>query len=82
MTTKLHIGNIPRTSTAQDLEAMFRQFGLVDSIEITTDPLSGLSTGCGVIEMCNDADAQSAIDRLNFSQYAGHTIGVSRARVV
>jgi hypothetical protein len=32
--------------------------------------------------MCNDADAQIAIDRLNFSQYAGHTIGVSRARIV
>lgn len=82
MTTKLHIGNIPRTSTVNDLEAMFRRFGIVDSIEITTDPQSGLSTGCGVVEMCNDADAQTAIDGLNFSQYAGHTIGVSRARNV
>jgi len=82
MTTKLHIGNIPRTSTVNDLEAMFRRFGIVDSIEITTDPQSGLSTGCGVVEMCNDADAQTAINGLNFSQYAGHTIGVSRARNV
>ena len=82
MSTKLHIGNIPRTSTAKDLESMFRQFGLVDSIEIKTDPQTGLSTGCGVIEMCNDSDAQTAINRLNFSQYAGHTIGVSRARNV
>lgn len=80
MTTKLHIGNIPRTSTANDLEIIFKKFGLVESIEITTDPQSGLSTGCGVVLMCNDADAQSAIDRLNFSQYSGHTIGVSRAR--
>lgn len=82
MTTRLHIGNIPRTSTITDLDAMFRPFGLVDAIKITTDPISGLSTGCGVVNMCNDADAQSAIDRLNFSQYAGHTIGVSRARNV
>ena len=57
MTTKLHIGNIPRTSTVTDLDAMFRQFGLVDSINVPPD-------------------------RLNFSQYAGHTIGVSRARNV
>ena len=82
MTTKLHIGNIPRTSTVNDLEALFRQFGIVDSSEITSDPQSGLSTGCGIVAMCNDADAQTAIDRLNFSQYAGHTIGVSRARNV
>ena len=82
MSTKLHIGNIPRTSTVIDLEAIFRQVGLVDCIKITTDPVSGLSTGCGVVDMSNDRDAQTAIDRLNFSQYAGHTIGVSRARNV
>ena len=82
MSTKLHIGNIPRTSTVIDLEAIFRQFGLVDCIKITTDPVSGLSTGCGVVDLSNDRDAQTAIDRLNFSQYAGHTIGVSRARNV
>ena len=82
MTTKLHIGNIPRTSTVNDLETMFGQFGIVDSIKLTTDAQSGLSTGCGVVEMCNDSDAQTAINRLNFSQYSGHTIGVSRARNV
>ena len=64
MSTKLHIGNIPRTSTVVDLEAIFRQFGLVDCIKITTDPVSGLSTGCGVVDMCNDRDAQTAIDMI------------------
>lgn len=82
MTTKLRIGNIPRTSTANDLETVFGRFGIVDSIEIITDPQSGLSTGCGVVAMCNDGDAQTAIDRLNFTQYTGRTISVSRARNV
>jgi RNA recognition motif-containing protein len=80
MTTRLHVGNIPRTVTADDLDAIFRQFGAVELIQIATDPKSGLSSGCGVVEMSFDSDAQNAIDRLNFSQYAGHTIGVSRAR--
>jgi RNA recognition motif-containing protein len=79
MTTKLHIGNIPSTATDKDLEIMFRQFGLVDSTGITKDPLTGLSKGCGYVEMCNELDAESAIGRLNFSQYGGRTIGVSRA---
>lgn len=80
MTTKIHIGNIPPTATGKDLEIMFRQFGLVESSGITKDPRTGLSKGCGHVEMCNEMDAESAIRRLNFSQYGGRTIGVSRAR--
>jgi RNA recognition motif-containing protein len=80
MTTKLHIGNIPSTATDKDLEIMFRQFGLVESTGITKDGITGLSQGCGYVEMCNDMDAEAAISRLNFSQYGGRTIGVSRAR--
>ena len=80
MSTKLHIGNIPATATDKDLESMFRQFGRVESTGITKHPVTGLSQGCGFVEMCNDLDAESAIRRLNFSQYGGRTIGVSRAR--
>jgi RNA recognition motif-containing protein len=80
MTTKLHIGNMPRTSTNEEIEGLFRPFGLVSSIAFAKDPTSGLNTGCGTVEMDRDVDAQSAINRLNFSQYGGRTIGVSRAR--
>jgi RNA recognition motif-containing protein len=80
MTTKIHIGNIPSTATGIDLEVMFRQFGLVESVDITKDSRTGLSKCCGTVEMCNDSDAESAIKRLNFSQYGGRTIGVSRVR--
>ena len=80
MTTKLHIGNMPRTSTLQEVEGLFRPFGLVASVAITKDPVTGENTGCGTIEMDNESDAQSAINRLNFSQFGGRTIGVSRKR--
>ena len=79
MTTKLHIGNIPTTATGSHLEIMFRQFGLVESAGVTRDLDSGLSKGCGFVEMCNKMDAESAVSRLNFSQYGGRTIGVSKA---
>jgi RNA recognition motif-containing protein len=80
MTTKLHIGNMPRASTNNDIEGLFRPFGLVASVAFAKDPVTGLNTGCGTVEMNNDVDAQSAINRLNFTQYGGRTIGVSRAR--
>jgi RNA recognition motif-containing protein len=80
MTTKIHIGNLPRTSTDIEIEGLFRPFGLVSSFISTKHPVTGLNTGCGTIEMDSDVDAQSAIDRLNFTQYGGRTIGVSRVR--
>jgi len=80
VTTKLHIGNMPRTTTPRDIEGLFRPFGLVASVVLTTDSLTGRSTGCGTVEMDNESDALSAISRLNFSQFAGNIIGVSRKR--
>ena len=80
MTTKLHVGNLPRTSTETEIEGLFRPFGLVSPFVSMKDSATGLNTGCGTIEMYSDVDAQSAIDRLNFSQFGGRTIGVSRAR--
>ena len=80
MTTKLHIGNMPRNSTLQEIEGLFRPFGLVASVAMTKDPVTGEKTGCGTVEMDNESDAQSAINRLNFSQFGGRTIGVSRTR--
>jgi RNA recognition motif-containing protein len=80
MTSQLRISNIPRTSTNDEIEALFRPFALVSSVAFAKDPTSELSTGCGTVEMDSDKDAQSAINRLNFSQYGGRTNGVSRAR--
>jgi len=82
MTTRLHIGNMPRTSTEREIEGLFRPFGLVSSVEFAKDTSTGLNNGCGTVEMDSDSDAQSAISRLNFSQYGGRTIGVSRKRSV
>ena len=82
MATTLHIGNMPRTSTETEVEGLFRPFGLVSSVALTKDPGTGLNNGCGTVEMYNAIDAQSAVDRLNFSQFGGRTIGVSQKRAV
>ena len=71
---------MPRNSTLQEIEGLFRPFGIVASVVITKDSVTGENSGCGTVEMGNDTDAQSAINRLNFSQFGGRTIGVSRKR--
>jgi RNA-binding protein 39 len=80
MSTKLHVGNIPSTVSEDDLQAMFARFGPVDNVEIARDSGTGLSKGFAVVAMARDEDAATAIGRLNFTQYAGRTIGVSRSR--
>jgi RNA-binding protein 39 len=80
MSTKLHVGNIPSTVSEDDLQAMFARFGPVDNVEIARDSGTGLSKGFAVVAMARDEDAVTAIGRLNFTQYAGRTIGVSRSR--
>ena len=80
MSTRLHVGNIPATVLEDDLHATFARFGTVDTVEIVRDSGTGLSKGFAIVAMARDEDAATAIRRLNFTQYAGRTIGVSRSR--
>ena len=80
MSTKLHVGNISSTVLEDDLQATFAKFGPVDNVEIASDSATGLSKGFAIVAMARDEDAATAIARLNFTQYAGRTIGVSRSR--
>lgn len=80
MSTKLHVGNISSAVAENDLKATFSQFGPVDAVKIARDSVTGLSKGFAIVAMSRDADAETAIGRLNFTQYAGRTIGVSRSR--
>ena len=80
MSTRLHVGNIPSTTVEKDLRATFGRFGLVEAVEIAKDSSTGHSKGFAIVAMSRDADAVSAIRGLNFSQYAGRTIGVGKAR--
>lgn len=82
MSTKLHVGNISAVVLEDDLKAIFGQFGPVETVEIARDPVKGTSKGFAIVAMLKDEDASAAIARLNFTQYAGRTIGVSRSRAI
>lgn len=80
MSTRLHVGNIPSTVLEDDLQAIFARFGPVDTVEIARHAGTGVSKGFAIVAMAHDQDAATAIGRMNFTQYAGRTIGVSRSR--
>ncbi len=78
--TKLFVGNLPYSTTNQQLTDMFAAIGTVASATIVTDKYSGRSKGFGFVEMEDDDQAQTAITQLNNTAIEGRNIVVSVAR--
>lgn len=78
--TKLYIGNLPYSTTEDDLRNMFGEYGSVLSATLITDRDSGRSKGFGFVELEDDQKAQEAITALDKSALGERTIFVSVAR--
>jgi RNA recognition motif-containing protein len=80
MSKRLFVGSIAWGTTDATLKTHFEQAGQVESAAVIIDKMSGRSKGFGFVEMVNDADAATAIDKLNGSDLDGRKIVVSEAR--
>lgn len=67
---KLYVGNLPFSTTEDDLRTLFGEAGTVESVNVVTDRDSGRSRGFAFVEMDSDESAQAAIEKFN-----GHTMG-------
>jgi len=80
MAKKLYIGGLSYNTTEDILKDAFTQAGLVESVTIIKDKMSGRSRGFGFVEMSSDEDASKAIDMWNGKELDGRTIVVNEAR--
>ena len=80
MGKKLYVGNLSYSTTNQDLEQLFGQYGQVASAQIINDRDTGRSKGFGFVEMSSDDEAQAAIAALNGQEHLGRTLTVNEAR--
>lgn len=80
MSKKLYVGNLPYSSTEEDLKEMFEKIGSVESVSIIMDRFSGKSKGFGFVEMASEDAASRAISEVNGSEIGGRRIVVSEAR--
>lgn len=80
MGKKLYVGNLPFSTSDQDLNDIFAQVGQVTSAKIIVDRDSGRSKGFGFVEMASDEDAQNAISQFNGAQLNGRPLTVNEAR--
>ena len=80
MNRKLFVGNLSYNSTEESLESLFTQVGPVDSVRVMRDMATGRSRGFGFVEMHNEEDAKTAIDRFNDTELDGRRIAVNVAQ--
>jgi RNA recognition motif-containing protein len=80
MGKRIFVGNLPFSATDQVLMDTFAQYGNVESAKVITDRATGRSKGFGFVEMATDAEAVTAIEKLNGAEYEGRTITVNEAR--
>ena|ERR1043166_4965409 len=80
MGKKLYVGNLAFDVTNKDLEELFAQAGICESVAVITDRATGQSRGFGFVEMASNADAQKAIQQLNGHELKGRGLKVNEAR--
>ena len=80
MNTKLYVGNIPFSTTAQDLQDLFAQAGTVASVDLIFDKFTGRSRGFAFLAMTTAEEAQQAIEKLHGYSMDGRNITVNEAR--
>lgn len=80
MSKQIYAGNLSYQMTDETLRDLFSQHGEVSSVKIIRYPDSGKSKGFGFIEMTNDDEADSAIQKLNGTDVLGRSIRVNIAR--
>ena len=80
MGKKLFVGNLPFSTTSQQLTDLFSGVGTCESASVITDRATGQSRGFGFVEMSSPEEADRAIEELNGHEISGRKLTVTEAR--
>ena len=80
MGKKLYVGNIPFSSSEEDLRKLFEAHGSVQSVSIITDRETGRPRGFAFVEMGTSDEAADAIRALDGTDLGGRSLRVNEAQ--
>lgn len=80
MSTNIYVGNLPFSTTEDEVRDLFAAYGTVTSVTLIVDRETGRLRGFGFVEMEDDQEAGSAIEALNGSELQGRALTVNVAR--
>ena len=80
MDARLHVGNLSKSTTQDELNVLFTQAGVVTATELIKDRKSGESKGFAFVTMSTQDEAEKAISMFNTYELSGKELKVSTAK--
>ena len=80
MEAKVYVGNLSKSTTQDELNALFAQAGEVTSAEVIKDRKSGESKGFAFVTMSVQSEADKAVSMFDSYLLSDHTLKVSLAK--
>jgi RNA recognition motif-containing protein len=80
MNKKLYVGNMPYSTTEDQIRTLFAQVGEVTEVTLITDRETGRPKGFGFVEMATEEGGKEAIKRFNGHAMGERTLTVNEAR--
>jgi RNA recognition motif-containing protein len=79
LSKKLYVGNLPFTTTEDELRTLFEQYGTVDRVSVITDRETSRPRGFAFVEMAEVTAADSATRGLDGHSLSGRALRVNEA---
>jgi len=76
MEVKLYVGNLPFSTTEEEIRALFAEAGQVATVDLIKDRDTGNSKGFAFVTMGSQSEAEKAI-----SMYNGYSLGNREMKV-
>jgi RNA recognition motif-containing protein len=80
MSKNIYVGNLPWSSTEDEVRAAFEAYGQVSSVKLIEDRETGRPRGFGFVEMDDDSAALDAIEALDGKDFGGRNLKVNEAK--
>jgi RNA recognition motif-containing protein len=77
---KIYVGNLSFKATDDDLRSTFEPYGEVVSARVIKDRDTGRSRGFGFVEMPNQEQGNSAIEKVNGMEIVDRAVRVNEAQ--
>jgi RNA recognition motif-containing protein len=77
---RIYVGGLPFSTSSEQLEDIFAEFGTVTSAQVIEDKFTRQSRGFGFVEMENAEEGNAAIAKLDGTQLGGRTLKINEAR--
>ncbi len=76
----IYVGNLSRTTTESTLKSLFETYGLVSSVKMVKDRVTGEPRGFAFVDMEDEEASKQAIAALNGKEVDGQRLRINEAR--